>query len=95
MSNISVIGMDLSKQVFHVVGLNTRHKVVIKKMLKRKQLITVSDDDRWVERLASRRHHTGSVSEESSDGWYRPDRPAAGYARVFYVPVAPLCFGMT
>lgn len=40
MSNISVIGMDLSKQVFHVVGLNTRHKVVIKKMLKRKQLIT-------------------------------------------------------
>lgn len=40
MSNISVIGMDLSKQVFHIVGLDERQKVVIKKMLKRNQLIS-------------------------------------------------------
>lgn len=40
MSNISVIGMDLSKQVFHIVGLDERQKVVIRKMLKRNQLIT-------------------------------------------------------
>jgi len=32
--------MDLSKQVFHVIGLDERSKVVIKKMLKRSQLIT-------------------------------------------------------
>ena len=39
MSDISVIGMDLSKHVFHIVGLNARRKVVVRKILKRQQLI--------------------------------------------------------
>lgn len=40
MSNISVIGMDLSKQVFHIIGLDARRKIVTKKMLKRSQLLS-------------------------------------------------------
>jgi len=39
MKNISVIGLDIAKQVFHLVGLDKHGKQVMRKTLRRKQMI--------------------------------------------------------
>jgi transposase len=39
MNHITVIGMDISKHVFHIVGLDTRRHVAIKRHLKRPQVL--------------------------------------------------------
>jgi len=38
--NITVYGIDIAKQVFHVIGLNQAGKVVVKRKLKRSQLLS-------------------------------------------------------
>ena len=40
MKEISVIGLDLAKNIFHIVGFDKHGKEVTKKMLKRKQLLS-------------------------------------------------------
>lgn len=40
MTDVSVIGLDIAKQVFHLVGLNASGKCVLKKKLRRAQLLT-------------------------------------------------------
>lgn len=40
MNDISVIGMDLSKQTFHVVALDHKRKVTTKRILKRRQVLS-------------------------------------------------------
>mgnify|MGYP001089985535 CR=1 FL=1 len=37
--NITMIGLDIAKQIFHVAGLNQAGKVVLKRKLRRKQLL--------------------------------------------------------
>lgn len=39
MTEITTIGLDLAKNVFHVVGCNQRGKVIVKRMLKRNKLL--------------------------------------------------------
>ena len=38
MTHITTIGLDLAKNVFHLVGCNSHGKVIIKKRLRRVQL---------------------------------------------------------
>lgn len=40
MNKVTTIGLDLAKNVFHIVGCNERGKVVGKKMLKRAQMLS-------------------------------------------------------
>ena len=40
MSNISVFGVDISKQVFHVIGLDDHNNIVVKRKLKRGQVLS-------------------------------------------------------
>lgn len=39
MDQITTIGLDIAKHVFHVIGCEQQGKVVYKKMLKRKQVL--------------------------------------------------------
>lgn len=39
MAEITTIGLDLAKNVFHIVGCNQRGKVIVKRMLKRNKLL--------------------------------------------------------
>jgi transposase len=36
---ISVLGVDIAKLVFHVVGMNDRHEVVLRKRIARSELL--------------------------------------------------------
>ena len=40
MNNISVFGVDISKQVFHVIGLDDHNNIVVKRKLKRGQVLS-------------------------------------------------------
>ena len=40
MGEITTIGLDLAKDAFHVVGCDAHGKVVVKKMLRRAQLLS-------------------------------------------------------
>lgn len=39
MSDINVFGVDISKHVFHIIGLDSHNKVVVKRKLKRTQIL--------------------------------------------------------
>ena len=38
--NVSVIGLDLAKRIFHIIGLNQQGRKILKKKLRRAEMLT-------------------------------------------------------
>ena len=65
---LHTIGIDLGKTLFHLVGLNQRGEVVVRKKFSRKQLLhytanlQVDHDDRPTPQFDSGRWHTSCMA---------------------------------